>query len=48
MRDKNVVVLQWVESKLNLADMFTKILQAEAFEYLRSKMMVFKAIPASP
>ena len=48
LRDNNVVVLEWVESKLNLADMFTKILDADTFEFLRSKMMVFKAIPASP
>jgi hypothetical protein len=48
LRDENVVVLEWVESKLNLADMFTKILEADTFEFLRSKMMVFKAIPPFP
>ena len=48
LRDANVVKLKWVESRANLADLFTKILEAGTFVRLRDQMMVFEPIPAAP
>jgi hypothetical protein len=44
LRDKSLVNLSHVESKLNLADFFTKLLDLENFTRLRSMMMVDRPI----
>ena len=40
LRNKNILQTQHVPSKENLADIFTKILDADTFEYLRDRMML--------
>ena len=40
LRDKNVMEPIYVNTKENLADLFTKILPKATFEYLRDQMMV--------
>ena len=39
LRDKNICRTEHVPSKENIADLFTKILNVEKFEYLRNKIM---------
>ena len=44
LRDKSLVNLSHVDTKLNLADFFTKLLDLENFTRLRSMMMVDRPI----
>ena len=44
LRDKSLVNLSHVDTKLNLADFFTKLLDLENFARLRSMMMVDRPI----
>ena len=44
LRDKSLVNLSHVDTKLNLADFFTKLLDLESFTRLRSMMMVDRPI----
>ena len=44
LRDNSLVNLSHVESKLNLADFFTKLLDLENFTRLRSMMVVDRPI----
>ena len=39
LRNKNIIETTHVPSKDNLADLFTKILDADTFESLRDRMM---------
>ena len=41
IRDKNVVTPIYVNTKENIADLFTKILPKATFEYLRDQVFVF-------
>jgi hypothetical protein len=45
VKNKKIVQPLYVPSKENWADFFTKILTVEIFLYLRSKMMIRKAMP---
>ena len=45
IRDKSIMVPIHVDTKLNLADLFTKILDSNTFVFLRDKMMVPCSLP---
>ena len=47
LRDKDLVNLTHVDTKLNLADFFTKLLDVDTFVRLRSMMMVDRPIDAA-
>ena len=45
LRDRSLVKLEYVNTKLNLADFYTKILDTETFENLRDQQMVRQPLP---
>ena len=45
LRDRSLVKLEYVNTKLNLADFFTKILDTDTFVNLRDQMMVKRPLP---
>ena len=45
MRDSNICKLWEVDTKENESDLLTKIHEADQFERLRDRCMVFRAIP---
>ena len=45
LRDSSIVKLEYVNTKANLSDFFTKILDYETFERLRGEMLVACPIP---
>ena len=45
LRDSSIVKLEYVNTKANLSDFFTKILDYETFERLRDEMLVECPIP---
>ena len=47
LRNKNVMKAKHVDTNLNLADLFTKILPARQFQYLRDQMMAMCVRPPS-
>jgi len=40
IRDKNIMIAKHVDTKENLADLFTKILDSKTFILLRDQMMI--------
>ena len=49
LRDKNILIPVHVDTKGNIADLFTKILERAVFELLRDRIMVpFTPTDASP
>ena len=47
LRDKELCRLEYVNTKENLADFYTKILDTDTFERLRGQMMVERPLPAA-
>ena len=47
LRDKKLCRLEYVNTKENLADFYTKILDTDTFERLRGQMMVERPLPAA-
>ena len=45
IRNKNIVIAEYVESEGNLADILTKILEPGIFLYLRDIMMMVYSLP---
>ena len=47
LRSRNICKLEYVDTKLNIADFYTKLLDKDRFQYLRDMQMVKRSLPAA-
>ena len=47
LRSRDLCKLEYVDTKLNVADFYTKLLDKDRFEYLRDMQMVKRSLPAA-